>query len=76
MIKAIDSFNFLLKKHHRRVAVISYYIGKQLNLSDAELQELVVAASLHDVGALSIQDRDMILREDVDFPLSLLLNEN
>lgn len=26
MIKAIDSFNYLLKSHHRRVAVISYHI--------------------------------------------------
>ena len=55
MMKAIDSFNYLLKSHHRRVAVISYYIGKELNLSNDDLLELLTAAALHDVGALSIK---------------------
>lgn len=68
MIKAIDSFNFLLKSHHRRVAVISYHIGKALKLSDDELFELVIAASLHDIGALSVQERDMLVQEDVENP--------
>ena len=65
MIKAIDSFNYLLKSHHRRVAVISYFIGKELGLNNDELVELIIAASLHDIGALSIQERDMLIKEDV-----------
>lgn len=69
MIKAIDSFNFLLKSHHRRVAVISYYIGKQLQLSNDELLELIIAAALHDVGALSVQERNMLIQEDVENPM-------
>ena len=68
MIKAIDSFNLLLKSHHRRVSVISYNIGKALNLSNDELLELVIAASLHDIGALSVQERDMLIKEDVTNP--------
>ena len=68
MIKAIDSFNYLLKSHHRRVAVASYYIGKKLNLDNDELLKLVIAASLHDIGALSVQERDMLIKEDVDNP--------
>lgn len=68
MIKAIDSFNFLLKSHHRRTAVVSYYLGKALNLSDNELFELIVAAALHDIGALSVQERDMLVNEDVINP--------
>ena len=68
MIKAIDSFNYLLKSHHRRVAVISYYIGKQLNLSNDELFKLIIAAALHDIGALSVQERDMLIKEDVANP--------
>lgn len=68
MIKAIDSFNYLLKSHHRRVAVISYYLGIQLNLSDEELLELLIAAALHDIGALSVQERDMLVKEDVINP--------
>ncbi|WED23834.1 HD domain-containing protein [Vibrio sp. JC009] len=68
MIKAIDSFNYLLKSHHRRVAVISYHIGKQMNLKEDELFELVVAAALHDIGALSVQERDMLIQDDVTNP--------
>ena len=68
MMKAIDSFNYLLKSHHRRVAVISYYIGKELNLSNDDLVELLIAAALHDVGALSVQERDMLIMEDVVNP--------
>ena len=43
LIKAIDSFNYLLKSHHRRVAVIAYNIAKELNLSEKDLSELVIA---------------------------------
>lgn len=68
MIKAIDSFNYLLKNHHRRVAIISYHIGKALGLNENELFELVIAAALHDIGALSVQERDMLLQEDVTNP--------
>lgn len=68
MIKAIDSFNYLLKSHHRRVAVISYNIAKELNLSNDETLELIIAAALHDVGALSVQERDMLIQEDVTNP--------
>ena len=32
MIKAIDSFNYLLKSHHRRTAIISYHIILEKNL--------------------------------------------
>lgn len=69
MIKSIDSFNYLLKSHHRRVAVISYSIGKELGLENHALGELVVAASLHDIGALSVQERDMLIQEDVVNPM-------
>lgn len=68
MIKAIDSFNYLLRSHHRRVAVASYHIGKKLGLKDEHLLELVIAASLHDIGALSVKERDMLIQEDVTNP--------
>lgn len=69
MIKAIDSFNYLLKSHHRRTAVISYAIGKEMGLSEKELFELIVAAALHDIGALSVQERDSLLIADVENPI-------
>ncbi len=68
LIKSIDSFNYLLRSHHRRVAVISYHIGRKMNLEDQQMVDLIVAASLHDIGALSVQERDMLVREDVENP--------
>ena len=68
LIKSIDSFNYLLKSHHRRTAIISYYLGRQLRLSNEQMVDLVIAASLHDIGALSVQERDALVQEDVDFP--------
>lgn len=68
LIKSIDSFNFLLKSHHRRVAIASYYLGKELKLDKYQMIDLILAASLHDIGALSIQERDMLVKEDVENP--------
>lgn len=68
LIKSIDSFNFLLQSHHRRTAIISYYLGKQLQLDKEQMVDLLVAAALHDIGALSVQERDTLIQEDVDNP--------
>lgn len=68
IIKSIDSFNFLLKSHHRRTAIIAYMLGVKLGLNENELSDLVIAASIHDIGALSIQERDMLIRNDVENP--------
>ncbi|PAT01322.1 hypothetical protein CI105_07020 [Candidatus Izimaplasma bacterium ZiA1] len=68
LIKAIDSFNYLLKSHHRRTAVISYFIAKEMKLSEEEMTNLVISAALHDIGALSVQERDTLIKEDVDNP--------
>ncbi len=68
LIKSIDSFNYLLRSHHRRTAIISYYLGKQLKLGKEQMGDLVIAASLHDIGALSVQERDTLVQEDVETP--------
>ena len=68
VIKAIDSCNYLLKSHHRRTAVIAYHIGKKMGLEHDQLFKLVISAAIHDVGALSVQERDLLIREDVQNP--------
>ncbi len=68
LIKSIDSFNYLLKSHHRRTAVISYYVGSKMGLSQNQMIDLVIAAALHDIGALSVQERDMLIQQDVENP--------
>jgi HD-GYP domain-containing protein (c-di-GMP phosphodiesterase class II) len=46
-----------LADHHRRVGLIAQAIGHQLGLSPEEQTELLWAGSLHDIGALSLQER-------------------
>lgn len=66
--KAIDLYNYLLKNHHRRTAVAAYHIGKSFGLSKAQLSDLVIAASLHDIGALTIVERNQLIQMDMDNP--------
>lgn len=66
--KSVDLYNFLLKNHHRRVAIIAYHIGKAFGLDPVALSDLVVAASLHDVGALTVRERDQLIKMDVEKP--------
>lgn len=68
LIKSIDSFNFLLKSHHKKTAVISYYLGLEMNLSQKDMIDLIISASMHDIGALSVTERDMLVQEDVENP--------
>lgn len=68
LFKSLDTYNYLLKSHQRRVAVIAYSIGKQMRLTDAQLCDLVIAALVHDIGALTIEDQDMLLEVDVSDP--------
>lgn len=67
-IKSVDLYNYLLKDHHRRTAVAAYAIGKEMNLSTEELSDLVIGASLHDIGAITVLDRDQIICMDVKDP--------
>lgn len=68
IIKSIDSCNYLLKSHHRRTAVIAYHIGKKMNLDCDQLFRLIIAAAVHDVGALSVQERNALIQADVHNP--------
>lgn len=67
-IQSIDLFNFLLKNHHRRVATITWHIGKEMGLSKEQLSNAVLAASLHDIGALKIKERDKLIEMDIENP--------
>lgn len=64
----IDKVNPILKDHHRRVAIISYYLGKELGVSEKSLTRLIVASALHDIGALTVEDRNQLIVFDVECP--------
>ncbi|OGO78925.1 MAG: hypothetical protein A2Y23_00275 [Clostridiales bacterium GWB2_37_7] len=46
-----------LAKHHQRIAYLSYKIGEKLGLSRDQKKDLFIAGLLHDVGALSTEER-------------------
>lgn len=54
---AVDLICPVLNNHHKQVAYISYQIAKALNFSSERLADLLTAALLHDVGALSLNAR-------------------
>ena len=68
IIKSIDLYNFLLKDHHRRTAIIAYQLGSLYGMEKKELDALALAASLHDIGALHITERDKLIEVDVECP--------
>jgi HD-GYP domain-containing protein (c-di-GMP phosphodiesterase class II) len=51
--------------HHRRVTYISWHLAGELGLSGQEKADLVMAAMLHDCGALSLQNRLLTLQFEV-----------
>lgn len=67
-IKSIDSVSYLLKDHHRQVAVAAYQLGLACNLPKDRLKQLVLAASLHDIGALTVTERDKLIQMDIEDP--------
>ncbi|HEY6838509.1 MAG TPA: HD domain-containing phosphohydrolase, partial [Geobacteraceae bacterium] len=64
----IDLVNPELVNHHSKVAYIAYSIGTQLDLSRTERNELLLAGKLHDIGALSCQERMNTLRFELNNP--------
>lgn len=67
-IQSIDLFNFILKNHHRRVAAIAWHIGKEYGLTDGQMNHLILSAALHDIGALSVEERDELVCMDIENP--------
>lgn len=51
IVKAKDDYTY---QHNIGVGVLSTLIGRWMNLDESELQELSLAASLHDVGKIKI----------------------
>ena len=54
---AIDEKDPYTRGHSGRVAKYSMLIGQELGLSAAELDKLRIAALLHDVGKIGVEDR-------------------
>ncbi|GAM09297.1 cyclic di-GMP phosphodiesterase response regulator RpfG [Geobacter sp. OR-1] len=53
----IDMVNSDLVNHHTMVGYIAYLVGSQLELPHRQRYNLLMAGKLHDIGALSCQER-------------------
>ncbi len=61
---AIDLIDSSLTNHHKRVAYIAYSIAKEMDFSEQELKDLVLASLLHDCGAMNQSERNALFEFD------------
>jgi len=54
---ALDLASTKLALHQQRTAFISWEIGKAAGLDESRVERLFVAALLHDIGALSVEEK-------------------
>ncbi|WP_058485294.1 HD-GYP domain-containing protein [Defluviitalea phaphyphila] len=53
----IDVTSSKMHNHHLRVAYISFRIGQNMGLTEEQLIDMILASIVHDIGALSLQER-------------------
>jgi len=73
LVSAMDAKNSLMQGHSNRVSQMAEYIGRKLYLSADEIKDLYIAALLHDVGKIGLQDA--ILRQDLQIDLKNISDE-
>lgn len=61
---ALDLVNPAMANHHERVAYTTLRVAEALGLSGRDKEEVVIAAALHDIGALSNREREEAVRFD------------
>ena len=52
--KSVDLYNYLLKNHHRRTAIISFHIGEAYGLYEENLSNLVITAALQLMSGMNL----------------------
>ena len=61
---AIDVVSSTVSGHHIRVAYIAYKIAKQCGLNKGQIDRLVIASCIHDIGSINSEERNEILKPD------------
>lgn len=71
---SIDMMSTLIHRHHLRVATLCESLAETLHWDDESKKQLILAASLHDIGAVSNLDKSEIQQIDVkeDHPHAIL----
>jgi HD-GYP domain-containing protein (c-di-GMP phosphodiesterase class II) len=57
-----------LDNHHKQVAMISFRIAEEMNFGYEDLNDLVCAGILHDIGAISLEERLKLSRFEHEDP--------
>ncbi|MFZ7104912.1 MAG: HD-GYP domain-containing protein [Peptococcaceae bacterium] len=70
----VDLISPSLVNHHKQVAYLAYCIAEELNLPKQQRDEIVLAAALHDIGAISLKERIDALHFEVINPNQHALN--
>jgi HD-GYP domain-containing protein (c-di-GMP phosphodiesterase class II) len=65
---AVDLIAKPLANHHRQVAYIGYHLGKELGFRLDRQNKVLLAGSLHDIGALSLRDKLHMLKFEASNP--------
>jgi len=53
----IDLVSDVIKDHHNKVAYGAYYLTEAMGIKGEQKRDIIIAAALHDVGGLSLNDR-------------------
>lgn len=64
LTEAMDFLNPELADHQERTAYIALRIGRQLDFDKTSLETLFLAAALHDIGVIRVEDRKILLHDD------------
>jgi HD-GYP domain-containing protein (c-di-GMP phosphodiesterase class II) len=67
---AMDLVSSSLVNHHKQVAYISTSIAEEMGLGEDVQKDLILAGALHDIGALSLEERIDTLRFEITNPVS------
>jgi len=63
---SIDLIKLNLYNHHKRVAYFSLGLAQELKLEKREIEEIVLAALIHDCGAFSTQERLELMKFETE----------
>lgn len=66
--KALDLVNPAISNHHLKVATIASNLCREMKIEPSDTNEIVLAAALHDIGAVSQQERTSLLGFELDSP--------
>ncbi len=66
--ETLDLVSNALKGHHLRTTYFSVNIGKEMNLTNQQMKNLIIASLVHDIGAISEKGRLELLNFDIKDP--------